>query len=90
MGEGKTYDWRALAEGVRQILSGKKPEELGDVGLSTALILNNLVTREEVNKPCRTCGKPQHDYSWWKVLPAGRLLVAALDDVVPPEARADG
>lgn len=81
--------WQAHAEALREILSGKKPEEL-DSGVVNSLIAHRLLTREDVTMPCRTCGTERPYYSYWKVYAAGRLLVKALDEVIPPGLRADG
>lgn len=72
------FGWREHAEVLREILAGKKPEEL-ERDVVESLISHSLLSREEVKKPCPTCGTPKHDYGYWKIPAAGRLLVAALD-----------
>lgn len=43
------------------------------VGVARSL---GLVEEHEVKKPCRSCGHPQHDYSYSKLTLAGQAYLA--------------
>ena len=70
--------WRPLAEMLAAVRSGAKFEDQ-DKRLAVLAIAYNLIQSEEVKKPCKCCGAPRHDYSYFKITGAGRLLIAALE-----------
>jgi hypothetical protein len=43
------------------------------------LAMSGLVERQEVQKECKTCGTPKYDYAYWRITPAGRLFMAAME-----------
>lgn len=65
---------RELADALANFPSNGKPP-LGDT--TTMLVLLNFIERREVEKPCRTCGNPQLDYSYFRITGAGRYFLAA-------------
>ncbi len=79
---GARPTWRDCAAMLQSILSGARPEDQEQSVVMEA-IGSNLLAREEHQKPCPTCGKPKHDFSYWRVTAAGRLLVKALEEQVP-------
>jgi hypothetical protein len=42
------------------------------------LVLLNFIERREVQKPCRNCGTPLLDYSFFRITGAGRYFLAAM------------
>jgi len=43
------------------------------------LHIAGFIERREVEKSCRTCGKPQFDYAYWRITGGGRLFMAAME-----------
>ena len=75
--------WRDCAVMLDAVLKGAKPEDQ-DAAVMMEAVGSSLIMREEQQKPCPTCGKPKHDFSYWRVTAAGRLLVAALTESLQP------
>jgi hypothetical protein len=72
--------WRECAQMLVAVAGGARPDDQPR-DLMVEAIGSNLIRREEQEKPCRTCGKPRHDFSFWRITAAGRLLIAAFEDV---------
>jgi hypothetical protein len=44
----------------------------------TDLILAGFIERIEVEKPCKTCGKPKFDYGYFRITGGGKLFMEAV------------
>jgi hypothetical protein len=53
-----------------------KPEKSASQEVIVDLISYNLIERREVQKACQCCGTPRLDYSFFRITPAGRLILA--------------
>lgn len=74
--------WVECASVLAAIIGGARPEDQKQ-RVMTAAIAANLITSEEQEKACPSCGKPKFDFRYWRVTAAGRLLVNAFEETQP-------
>lgn len=85
MGQDKgipSADLSLMLDGLRNFPSNAKPE---DSEATFLLIAYGLIERQEVKKPCRTCGTSLLDYSYFRITAAGRCVLALTHDAQPSE-----
>jgi hypothetical protein len=73
---------KPLYEILRDFPSDGQLRKLDQDTIATLLIAG-FIERREVEKPCRTCGKPQFDYAYFRITGGGRLFMAAVENATP-------
>lgn len=65
-----------IVEAVRDVNEGRKPQEFGFGSPHSTAVHLGLIQECSQTKPCRTCGTPRHDWTYWQVTLAGQAYLA--------------
>lgn len=68
-----------VVEAVRDIAEGRIPRAVGSGSPHSTAIHLGFIEECFQEKPCPTCGTPRHDWTYWKVTPAGNAYLSLAD-----------